>query len=112
MAGKYEELLARQQAAEKAMKVTPKTGTRELRDTQTSAIRQERSMPSREAMQEAADAAMRRREETAPTTATTMGQGMKKGGKTKCMKKGGSVSSASKRADGIAQRGKTKGKIV
>jgi hypothetical protein len=28
------------------------------------------------------------------------------------MKKGGMVSSASKRADGIAQRGKTKGKIV
>jgi hypothetical protein len=28
------------------------------------------------------------------------------------MKKGGSVSSASKRADGIAQRGKTKGRIV
>jgi hypothetical protein len=28
------------------------------------------------------------------------------------MKKGGSVSSASKRADGCAQRGKTKGKMV
>ena len=28
------------------------------------------------------------------------------------MKKGGSVSSASKRADGIAQRGKTRGKMV
>ena len=28
------------------------------------------------------------------------------------MKKGGSVSSASKRADGIAQRGKTRGTIV
>jgi hypothetical protein len=28
------------------------------------------------------------------------------------MKKGGKVSSASKRADGIAQRGKTKGKMV
>lgn len=28
------------------------------------------------------------------------------------MKKGGTVSSASKRADGIAQRGKTRGKIV
>jgi hypothetical protein len=32
------------------------------------------------------------------------GMGMKKGGKVK--------SSASKRADGIAQRGKTKGKII
>ena len=28
------------------------------------------------------------------------------------MKKGGSVSSASKRADGIAQRGKTRGRMV
>lgn len=28
------------------------------------------------------------------------------------MKKGGKVSSASKRADGIAQRGKTKGRVV
>jgi hypothetical protein len=28
------------------------------------------------------------------------------------MKKGGSVSSASKRADGIAQRGKTRGRLV
>jgi hypothetical protein len=43
------------------------------------------------------------------------GLGMKKGGvvkaKSKCMKKGGSVSSASKRADGIAVKGKTRGKI-
>ena len=34
------------------------------------------------------------------------------GGKISTMKKGGSVSSASKRADGCAQRGKTRGKIV
>lgn len=32
--------------------------------------------------------------------------------KRKDMKKGGKVSSASKRADGIAQRGKTKGRMV
>jgi len=31
---------------------------------------------------------------------------------TKNMKKGGKVSSASKRADGCAQRGKTKGRMV
>lgn len=39
---------------------------------------------------------------------------MKKGGtiKAKKMAKGGSVSSASKRADGIAVKGKTRGKIV
>ena len=35
-----------------------------------------------------------------------------KGGKVKKYASGGSVSSASKRADGIAQRGKTKGRIV
>lgn len=32
--------------------------------------------------------------------------------KAKGMKKGGKVASASKRADGIAERGKTKGRIV
>jgi hypothetical protein len=36
---------------------------------------------------------------------------MKKGGMTKKYAKGGSVSSASSRADGAAQRGKTRGKI-
>jgi hypothetical protein len=36
--------------------------------------------------------------------------GMKKGGKAKCMATGGSVSSASKRADGVAVKGKTKGR--
>lgn len=37
--------------------------------------------------------------------------GMKKGGAVKKMASGGKVSSASKRADGIAQRGKTRGRI-
>jgi len=37
---------------------------------------------------------------------------MKKGGVVKKMKKGGTVSSASKRADGIAVKGKTKGRFV
>ncbi len=37
--------------------------------------------------------------------------GMKHGGPVKKMAKGGSVSSASKRADGCAQRGKTRGKL-
>ena len=37
--------------------------------------------------------------------------GMKKGGSVKKMASGGSVSSASRRADGIAQRGKTKGRM-
>jgi len=38
--------------------------------------------------------------------------GMAKGGAVKKMAKGGSTSSASKRADGCAQRGKTKGRFV
>jgi hypothetical protein len=37
---------------------------------------------------------------------------LKKGGKVKKMAKGGSVSSASKRGDGCATKGKTKGKMV
>ena len=41
----------------------------------------------------------------------TMGEGMKKGGKVKKMASGGKVSSASKRGDGIAQRGKTRGRM-
>lgn len=46
----------------------------------------------------------------------TRSLGFKKGGTVKskcsCMAKGGSVSSASKRADGCAQRGKTRGRMV
>jgi len=38
--------------------------------------------------------------------------GLKKGGKVKKYKSGGAVSSASKRADGCATKGKTKGRIV
>jgi hypothetical protein len=38
-------------------------------------------------------------------------QAMKRGGKVKKMASGGSVSSASSRGDGIAQRGKTRGKM-
>ena len=45
------------------------------------------------------------------TYASGMG-GMKKGGAVKKMAKGGSVSSASKRADGCAVKGKTKGRII
>jgi len=44
--------------------------------------------------------------------ALTKGAGMGGMGKQLGMKKGGSVSSASKRADGCATKGKTKGRIV
>jgi hypothetical protein len=54
-------------------------------------------------MQDAKDEEMRQKMKTAPTTKSEMG---------KAFAKGGSVSSASKRADGCAQRGKTRGKIV
>jgi len=40
------------------------------------------------------------------------GEGMRRGGKVKRYASGGSVSSASKRADGIAIKGKTRGKFV
>ena len=39
-------------------------------------------------------------------------RGMKKGGKVKKMASGGKTSSASSRADGCAQRGKTKGRMI
>jgi hypothetical protein len=54
----------------------------------------------------------RRAQEQAAAEKAAAEGGMKKGGKVKKMAKGGSVSSASKRADGIAQRGKTKGRIM
>jgi len=44
--------------------------------------------------------------------ARSTGMTMKKGGAVKGYAKGGMVGSASKRADGCAQRGKTKGKFV
>jgi hypothetical protein len=46
-------------------------------------------------------------------SADTMGRAMvKKAGGGKCYAEGGSVSSASKRADGCATKGKTKGKML
>lgn len=55
----------------------------------------------------------RRENEAAAAVETeAAGAGMKKGGKVKKMAKGGKVSSASKRADGCAVKGKTRGKMV
>jgi hypothetical protein len=45
-------------------------------------------------------------------TMKAKGKKMMGGGKVKAYKKGGAVSSASKRADGIAQRGHTRGRHV
>jgi hypothetical protein len=56
------------------------------------------------ARQQKMDAQQQAAPATAPTTRNTMGQPFKKGGSVK--------SSASKRGDGIAQRGKTRGRMV
>lgn len=50
------------------------------------------------------DEATERKERRAPTTRSEMGKVFKKGGSVK--------SSASRRADGIATKGKTKGRII
>ena len=54
----------------------------------------------KQSMEEAKDEEMRKKMKTAPTTKTEMGKGFAKGG------------TASSRADGCAQRGKTRGKMV
>jgi len=46
------------------------------------------------------------------TDSTQVSSGMKRGGSVKKYAKGGSVGSASKRADGLAKKGKTKGRFV
>jgi len=56
--------------------------------------------------QEMQDQLLREKEAKAPTTRSTMGEG-----KLRLFRAGGSVS-ASRRADGCAQRGKTKGRII
>jgi hypothetical protein len=55
---------------------------------------------------------MLRAQEQAAAEQAAAGGGMKKGGKVKKMAKEGSVGSASKRADGVATRGKTRGRMV
>jgi hypothetical protein len=55
----------------------------------------------KQSMEEAKDEEMRKKMKTAPTTKTEMGKAFAKGGMT-----------ASSRADGCAQRGKTKGTMV
>ena len=89
--GRYEELFNAMKAGEQPAKVPAKTEP------------PKEKAPSKESQQAAADAAMRRKEESAPTTKSEMGSLFKKGGK---------VASASRRADGCAVRGKTKGRIV
>jgi len=67
-----------------------------------------RGTPAYDAMKAAIEKAkyekQRRRGKKAPTTRNTMGKGFKKGGRVK--------SSVSKRADGVAKKGKTRGRVV
>jgi hypothetical protein len=51
------------------------------------------------------------KDKKAAVDASVKTPGMKRGGAVKKYAKGGSVGSASKRADGCAQRGKTRGKM-
>ena len=63
----------------------------------------------------AAKARMAKEDEESPDTVQAKVNRMinkKKGGKVSCYKSGGSVSSASKRGDGCAIKGKTKGRLV
>lgn len=91
MTGRYEELFNAMKAGEQPAKIPAKPEP------------PKEKAPSKESQQAAADAATRKKEESAPTTRSEMGSIFKKGGK---------VSSASKRADGCAVRGKTKGRVV
>ena len=72
--------------------------------------RRELSTGERESLQNVEDERIGKLEDKAPTTKSEMGK--KAGGAVK-MAKGGLVkSSASKRADGIAKQGKTKGRMI
>lgn len=76
------------------------------------AFRERLAAEGKERMDAEEKAKAARRKGAADTEYDTMGNPiMKRGGKVKKYASGGSVSSASKRADGIAQRGKTKGRI-
>ena len=84
---------------------------------------QRRPMPPPGARPNPADAGIYTADKGMPPSPDDMGSiealkskmrrpGMKKGGCVKKMSSGGKVGSASKRADGIATKGKTKGKFV
>jgi colicin import membrane protein len=72
---------------------------------------QERAEAEEKAKKKAKEQANIRSGESERMMRESLGSGFKRGGAVKKYASGGSVSSASKRADGIAQRGKTKGRI-
>jgi hypothetical protein len=76
------------------------------------AFRERLAVEGKERMAAEEKAKAARRKGIADTEYDAMGNPiMKRGGKVKKYASGGSVSSASKRADGIAQRGKTRGRV-
>jgi len=70
------------------------------------------SMKAAKDMQAGANAMRESVPEEARNYELAVDSGYKKGGKVKKYAKGGSVGSASKRADGCATKGKTKGRMV
>ena len=72
---------------------------------------QERAEAEEKAKKKAREQANIRSGESERMMRESLGSGFKRGGAVKKYASGGSVSSASKRADGIAQRGKTRGKV-
>ncbi len=72
---------------------------------------QERAEAEEKAKKKAKEQANIRSGESERMMRDSLGSGFKRGGAVKKYASGGSVSSASKRADGIAQRGKTRGKV-
>ena len=73
---------------------------------------QERAEAEEKAKKKAREQANIRSGESERMMREALGSGYKRGGAVKKYASGGSVSSASKRADGIAQRGKTRGRVL
>jgi hypothetical protein len=94
------------------MKGTNKTayGTDTTSVFQKKAAR-ERAEAEEKAKKKAREQANIRSGESERMMRESLGSGFKRGGAVKKYASGGSVSSASKRADGIAQRGKTRGRV-
>ena len=92
-----------------ATKIVPTPSSTPEEDTKAAKYRKEAQSggtdapPPSDVVQQLEDKKAAEKASTAPTTKTKMG---------KIFKKGGSVSSASSRADGVAQRGKTKGTFI
>jgi hypothetical protein len=112
-----EEMLARGEAAKKpaadlgAIRDEAGTLSRFRRNTETGELYDSGVTDGGESAAKLQSAADRRDRINANVNDPGYSAGMKKGGKVKKMASGGMTASASKRGDGIAQRGKTRGKM-